>query len=142
MSKTQRLDNQRFVKIRQKSRFFDQETAWLKKIDSQTTICKILLSGKTGGPCRGRSCAGPQKMFDFISSVPSHASNPHSAFFSRHPGCGRCHSGYGLAIRVMVPCGLWCHAGCGRPQGPPLQSGGLTCGHAEKQQPSPAATRH
>ena len=41
------FDNQRLIKIAHNRVICDQETAWLKKIDSQTTICKILLSDLT-----------------------------------------------------------------------------------------------
>ena len=47
----------------------NQATPWLKKNDSQTTICKILLSAKVGNLlsyCTGRSCVGPRKMFDLF----------------------------------------------------------------------------
>ena len=40
----QSFDNQRFTKMAQESRIYGQETAWLKKNDSQTAFCKILLS--------------------------------------------------------------------------------------------------
>ncbi|MCI5930576.1 MAG: hypothetical protein MRZ70_04475 [Prevotella sp.] len=35
------FDNQRLIKIAHNRVICDQETGWLKKIDSQTTICKI-----------------------------------------------------------------------------------------------------
>ena len=54
------------------SRFFDQATAWLKKIDSQTTICKMSLLYLTDvhhvlcrvrvGMVRGRPHLERQKM--------------------------------------------------------------------------------
>ncbi len=42
-----------------------QAMARSKKIDSQTTICKLLLP-KNGCACSSRFYAGPQKMFDIV----------------------------------------------------------------------------
>ena len=42
-----------------------QAMARSKKIDSQTTICKLLLP-KNGCACSSRFYAGPQKKFDIV----------------------------------------------------------------------------
>ena len=70
--KSQHVDIQRFIKMAHNSRFFDQATTWLRKIDSQTTICKMSLLYLTDvhhvlcrvrvGMVRGRPHPERQKM--------------------------------------------------------------------------------